>query len=247
MKSLVLLDVFISLLILLNLANCSLFSRQNIFRILPRRQKSLNTEQLPNISVVRTKDGLIVSRANHCNLLSFQNNNLTISAVAPPVNSWKGSVVIGLIGIYNISDSYWLAGVSKANHINDISFGDIYEVKEVTFFQFPSLLYNGKSSKSFVRSMAQAFSRHSFYFSRNYDISNTLQWNFCSKNKSISSLNSQFIWNYSPSQMLINHGLSSWVLQLCNGFIMNKDVMENNTKVGFTLISRRSRVFQGPR
>lgn len=152
----------------------------------------------------------------------------------------------GIIGIYNVSNTSYLALISAYDDMHDIN-PYVKRITEITLVQLPGQKPGNKRELGLLQN---ALSSHSLYFSTHphcYDVTLSTQQNFlrtrCQKNISSSP---HFTWNNAISQPFLSN-FSSWITPITNAVISSSIISVDNSTYTLHLIARRSCHRQGTR
>ena len=211
--------------------------------------------RMPNARAIE----VFINSANRS--ISLQERDITReinNALQLPVSK-KAPVKISnadaLFGIYEIHDIYYLALVSKSAIVMHIYGHPIKEVKEITLVRIPS----GPSAKvsagtqtHIEQLITTTLTRHGFlYCTSGYDLTRSFQYNAMSSEDfhlhatDWKEADQRFFWNYN----LVNvfSGFDEWICPMVNAWVSRNEIRFKNQNLNLTLITRRSRLRQGPR
>ncbi len=189
-------------------------------------------------------------------------SNLDIHRVESPCAEYSSCTRYcqGIFGIYQLPMGDYIALIMEsASSANNRTFGDLRMIQSLSFIKIPSNLptptYN-ESTKAKQLEMElllqSTFSRHTFYFSADgaYDITRSYQHNAEHSGRlHWRNCDDRFFWNLNSIAPLIKaeEYAHPFITPVTNAWISSDDTRCGGQQMELTLISRRSRVRQGPR
>eukprot|EP01080_Neovahlkampfia_damariscottae_P009018 gene9018-1117_t len=167
----------------------------------------------------------------------------------------KKTIAYGLLGFIKFTECYYMMLITKRKEVAKIGANSIYEIEETAFkpiyektgFGFPFSF--SKSDEAKYKEIFRSVDlTKNFYFSYNYDLTQTLQMNMMEDDLKKKDSNEQFIWN----DYLIDGAMNSsiprqYLIPIVHGSISQKTINLHGKKVSLVLIGRRSRYFAGTR
>lgn len=174
----------------------------------------------------------------------------------------------GIYGFYNLPLGQYVALITES-YVAPVSkiCGNLRVIRSLDFVKIPSVTGRIPESNDTMRRtqneletlLHNTFARHSFYYSVDgaYDITRTYQCNVENGYSSESTgstgswldCDDRFFWNLNNIAPLIEAGdyAAPFILPVANAWISSRDFGINGDQFSLSLISRRSRVRQGPR
>ncbi|PVU93307.1 hypothetical protein BB561_003356 [Smittium simulii] len=164
----------------------------------------------------------------------------------------------GIFGLIKLISGYYIIVITERIREGFVDNKIIYRVAKTEIYKigFSDLLTPRQSSceKGFLENIKLCLNIKNYYFSYNYDLTNSLQ------SQRHSDLN-YFSWENANSEFFFNSYLchplilasnelpriENFILPVINGYFMTKKILIKNTELTVTLITRRSKNNQGAR
>lgn len=168
------------------------------------------------------------------------------------INIQRVIKTFGIIGILKVGVDEFLSFITSAEKVGNIGSTEIFEVKEVDFILISS---DQKGSKenipneivSIIKNIKNMLTQ-GFYFSQNYDLTNSLQVqklikiNNHNKYNFIKDANPEYLWNYELYSKFFEYNIDcDFMINLIYGYVGSTfQILEDKTRIDYILISRRS-------
>ncbi|KAI3833505.1 hypothetical protein MKW98_024504 [Papaver atlanticum] len=160
----------------------------------------------------------------------------------------------GIVGFIKFLGPYYMLLITKRKQIGEICGHVIYGISKTEMFPIPhpSVQTDTFSSKSENRYKKLLFSidlTKDFFFSFSYNIMRSLQRNLCDAQTAGPVLyEKMFVWNeFLTRGIRGNLNNTVWTVALVYGFFKQAKLSVSGRDFKLTLISRRSRLYAGPR
>lgn len=168
-----------------------------------------------------------------------------------------------IFGVYKLDRSYYLALVKESSPLSTLTaIPGIREVKEVRFIPLSVKSKNPVDElvhNKVLELLLETVRSHTFYYSTStFDLTRTMQSNFISsklqyKKPSWRDCDDRFFWNFNILHDLVVEKVDDiWITPIVNAWISSQPIETSSSssmknKYVLSLISRRSRLRQGPR
>ena len=210
------------------------------------------------LRIYQTQDAIAIHNVRKTDFLLLEKEYLSInmqdSNYLTSLNIVKAEKTFGVLGIITIGIFEFLIHVPCAKLIGNIGNTEIFEIIETEFLQISSLSENYKTRSeivTIVNELKNIF-KQGFYFSNNFDLTNSLQ---NQKNKKIINNNSYdiirdanqtYMWNYDLFQKFFDYNIDSeYMVNLIWGYVDIKHEKYGGVDFQYILISRRSTMNSG--
>ena len=175
----------------------------------------------------------------------------------------KGSCE-GLIGVFCTAKGPYASVILDSTLSSTIGKG-VRRINEIGLIRIPGRSSNdGSKGRDTVIAkperetdfhlMEDAYSKHSFYYSslpQEFDVTRNTQSNALCPNKTMQSpicaCDSRFCWNYDIASLVVRAGGGDMISPICNIWTDTIPIKHEEQYHNFTIVSRRSRLRQGPR
>ncbi|XP_077866108.1 polyphosphoinositide phosphatase-like [Saccoglossus kowalevskii] len=168
----------------------------------------------------------------------------------------------GIVGFVRFLEGYYIILITKRRRIAVIGGHNIYKIEDTSMIYIPndSVRQANSDESRYVKIFQNLDISSNFYFSYSYDLTHSLQYNFCEP-KDIGNLNLsgkekvglhnpasyKFVWNSHMLKGFENVVQPDWVLYIIHGFMGQSNICIYGKSVYLTLIARRSNQFAGTR
>ena len=157
----------------------------------------------------------------------------------------------GFLGFLNISSTQYLVFIKSSDSADYIAPG-VREIKDIEIH--PLSLQKTSPSSSSIEELRRILKRHRFFYSTgDYDVTRSFQDNMLKKQRrhrafSWTDADERFFWNLNLYHPIIHDPIASnFIIPVSNIWAESKEFDLKDKKFRLTLISRRSRMRQGPR
>ena len=161
---------------------------------------------------------------------SHQMSEILNSLHSVKASSIKKTQAFGLLGFIKFTECYYMMLITKRKEVAKIGSNSIYEIEETSFkpiyektgFGF-SFSFTKSDESKYKEIFLSVDLTKNFYFSYNYDLTQTLQMNMMEDDLKKKDSNEQFIWN----NYLIDGALNSciphqYLIPIVHGSISQK-------------------------
>ncbi|XP_078001489.1 polyphosphoinositide phosphatase-like [Glandiceps talaboti] len=168
----------------------------------------------------------------------------------------------GIVGFVRFLEGYYIILITKRRRNAVIGGHNIYKVEDTSMIYIPNdTVRQAHSDESrYVKVFQSVDLSSNFYFSYSYDLTHSLQYNFC-KPQNIDSVqqpgsaklgiyshpNYKYVWNSHLLKGFENVVQSDWITYIIHGFMGQSNICIYGKSVYLTLIARRSTQFAGTR
>lgn len=182
------------------------------------------------------------------------------AANAPIRNSCQSCQ--GLVGVFQVAGGPYAAVIIDSAECDDIGPG-VRRIKELGLMKVPSMdrpvsskqLHAVLAHEEAQRLLREAFAEHSFYFStqpERFDVTRNTQSNAVSQLQHqtylVENCDPRFFWNRKLAASIVAAGAGSLVVPISNIWTDTIPIaVSTDAQHNLTLVSRRSRLRQGPR
>ena len=221
-----------------------------------RREESLLPSE--RIKLFHTEQRIVLESGGNQAQVEYdrQTGNLTVHARQIGLKGFKEEHFYGLLGSVQLSNKYLV--LIKSRVLNALLEGSkkVYKVTRVEFFGVTSKHLSEESRKSessYLKALEKLFSKQDFYFSYEYDITNTLQRMESDEYALKCDLplylraDERFFWNHFISAELRENKLHSFIVLVMRGGLHTFTYVLDSSACSIELISRRSRHRAGTR
>lgn len=157
----------------------------------------------------------------------------------------------GFLGFLNVSSAQYLVFIKSSDSAEFIAPG-VREIKDIEIHPL-SLVTNSQSSSS-IEELRRILKRHRFFYSTgDYDVTRSFQDNMLRKQGqhrafTWADADERFFWNLNLYHPIIHDPIASnFITPVSNIWAESKEFELSGKQFRLTLISRRSRMRQGPR
>lgn len=154
----------------------------------------------------------------------------------------------GILGIVELQNLEFLLYIKQDNKLGQIGNTDIFEISEVDFINLNS--NNNESFNNDIAIMIKGYKelfKQGFYYSHNYDLTNSLQRQKQIKIKNnntyniLTDANADYMWNRSLINKFIEYNLyNNFIVNCICGYIGFLDKIIKQSKLSIVLLSRRN-------
>lgn len=229
-------------------------------------RKFVSTHSVPVIDLYHYDNSIFLRRkfegkTNYIKMTATTNGPLKITSInnIPCSENKKFANAEAIFGLYKLNHKYFLCVVSDSEPANLLD--PITGIREVKEMKFIALTRSSKTSnqddknislleQKTLQLLVEAARRHTFYYSTSsYDVTRTVQFNCLTYSKSSwRSSDDRYFWNFNPVGEMISQGVDDvWITPVVNAWITTESIAYRGHNLTLTLISRRSRLRQGPR
>ena len=168
----------------------------------------------------------------------------------PPTSS-EIQTYEGFLGFLNVSSTQYLVFIKSSDSADFIAPG-VREIKDIEIH--PLRLQKNPPSSSSIEELRRILKRHRFFYSTgDYDVTRSFQDNMLRKEEhqhlfTWSDADERFFWNLNLYHPIIQDPIAAnFITPVSNIWAQSKEFELGGKKYRLTLISRRSRMRQGPR
>lgn len=150
--------------------------------------------------------------------------------------------VFGLLGLLTAGDTNFIAVITEATHVATMRSAPIFTIKNVEYIPFtPAEAALPELATRQLQGVTRLLTT-GFYFSYNYDMTNSLQRQVDSAEGTLhSKADLRFYWNYEMLKDFTLQGINAkWLLPIVQGYVGADGSLINGIDVYMVLISRRS-------
>ncbi|KAI9293687.1 hypothetical protein K502DRAFT_335587 [Neoconidiobolus thromboides FSU 785] len=160
----------------------------------------------------------------------------------------------GLVGFVKFTQGYYICLITKRKAIACIGGSYIYHIEDTTMLDISepfNKIENKSEEERYINIFSNVDLSKNFYFSYNYNLTQSLQNNINDLINNDFNINTRFVWNHHllkngfGKKCLLNS--SPWILPLIHGFLDQARISILGRSIYITLIARRSRYFAGAR
>ncbi|PVV04040.1 hypothetical protein BB560_001477, partial [Smittium megazygosporum] len=196
-------------------------------------------------------DDFFVKIDSNGNVVSIDGSKVS----AKPLKTVYGQAIMGII---KLNTGYHVVIINGCETVGVINTATILKAKDTCILRIDQSPISDQKEKvlqdKYLANLKSALSVKSFYFSNEYDVTNSLQNQFSlDKNKSAwENANQEFFYNHYLSEPLIaaatsDNKIGSIICPVISGFIEVIPVILKDQPISISLITRRSRHKQGTR
>ncbi|KAL4498619.1 hypothetical protein ABPG72_019737 [Tetrahymena utriculariae] len=156
---------------------------------------------------------------------------------------------IGLKAIYGICEleySNYLIAATQSFTIGSLYNKNIQQLKEIQFFPINPQREINLADQKYIDMMQSIFQTKMFYFSDEYDLTNSFQ-RFIKNKVDKNKYNPNFCYNECYLHDFIKNGCQEWISPFISGYVKIDYCQLDDTVVNFILISRRDKRRAGMR
>ncbi|KAI8997241.1 SacI homology domain-containing protein [Pilobolus umbonatus] len=208
-----------------------------------------------------TKKSFVLSANTSSNLIiNRENSQLETSDTLPAVKEHINTIkIFGIMGFIRLLAGDYMMVITKRERIGSIRGKTIYKVAAFQILPLPLSLEGlnenqKKEEQEFVNLLETHLTSNNFYFSYEYDITQSLQRQLQFTKEQLHEpmykrADERFFWNRFASSKFIDAkvNMSDYILPVMQGFIEMKDCNINGNSFAWGLITRRSRHRPGTR
>ncbi|EAR97281.3 SacI-like domain protein (macronuclear) [Tetrahymena thermophila SB210] len=156
---------------------------------------------------------------------------------------------VGLKAIYGICQlehSNYLIAVTQSFTIGSLYNKNIQQLKEIQFYPINPQREINPADQKYIDMMQSIFQTKMFYFSDEYDLTNSFQ-RFIKNKVDKNNYNPNFCYNECYLHDFIKNGCQEWISPFISGYVKIDYCQLDDTVVNFILISRRDKRRAGMR
>jgi phosphatidylinositol 3,5-bisphosphate 5-phosphatase len=158
-------------------------------------------------------------------------SDVILSLYSSKATTIKQTRAFGLLGFIRFTECYYMMLITKIKEVAKIGANSIFEIEETSFkpiFEKSTFGFSFSFSKSDESKYKEIFQgvdlTKNFYFSYNYDLTQTLQMNM-SKDQRESS--EKYVWNKYLMDCALNSGVNhQYLIPIVHGSISHKSILQ---------------------
>ncbi|XP_026441366.1 phosphoinositide phosphatase SAC2-like, partial [Papaver somniferum] len=160
----------------------------------------------------------------------------------------------GIVGFIKFLGPYYMLLITKRKQIGEIRGHVIYGISKTKMIPIPhpsvqqTDTFSSKSENRYKKLLCSIDLTKDFFFSFTYNVTRSLQRNLCDVQTTGPVLyEKMFVWNEFLTRGISNLNNTVWTVALVYGFFKQAKLSVSGRDFKLTLISRRSRLYAGPR